>query len=354
METLKRSIKLPLPVLAILLVLPVLTFIAAGGSTSNALTGTLASEGVSFDSPGALTTVNASRTAPLTMNTALTNAAQARANDMANGVSGDTATYITNAGYVYTSFSSAWMRSSSLRSPAVVGGTFDNQTSILDAKFTEAGIAVAKDTAGVHYYVMIVARPEATTAPGTNISNPGVQTSSGQASEIILMLNSARTAQGLCPLVFNQQLADAAQRHSNDQSRGDFLSHTGSDGSSIASRIADTGYPAVYRGENVLSRSTVNSSGAFNQWWNSPDHYNNMMNNSFSEIGVAYTGPSATGKYYYTMVLASRGGFNSCTVDPLAPNPPPDSTTDSGTDTTQAAGANSVTGEDTVDPSGSE
>lgn len=337
METLGRSIKIPIPVLVLLLILPLLTIMIEGGSDSTSLSGTLANEGVSVDGSATLTEINKSRSSGLTLNSALTAAAQARANDMANGTSGDTATYVTNAGYVYTSFASAYLRASGVRTPAAIASTFIKQASVLDAKYADAGIAVAKDTAGLYYYVIVLGKSEATTAPGTNISNPGVQTSEGQAAEIIDMLNAARVSMGLCHLVYNAQLVAAASAHSLDQAKGDFLSHTGSNGSTVASRVAATGYPAVYRGENVLSRSNVNSSGAFNQWWNSPEHYNNMMNNNFTEIGVAYAGPSATGKYYYTMVLGSRGGVNNCTVDPMAPVP---QNTESGNTTTESAPSN--------------
>jgi uncharacterized protein YkwD len=55
-------------------------------------------------------------------------------------------------------------------------------------------------------------------------------------------------------------------------------------------------------GENVLMRWDMSADGAFDQWWNSPPHHENMMNPEFTEIGVAFT-QSEDGAYFYTMVL---------------------------------------------------
>jgi uncharacterized protein YkwD len=162
---------------------------------------------------------------------------------------------------------------------------------------------------GTCYYTIIVAHPETTTAPGTDITDAG--TGESQAQDILKLVNDARTAEGICPLTMNDQLVAAAQRHANDMKNGDFLDHTGSDGTTVGNRVSDTGYAYVVVGENILSRTTLNASGAFNQWWNSPGHHDNMMNSGFTEVGIAWAGPSATGKYYYVMVLASRNG-NGC------------------------------------------
>ena len=146
-----------------------------------------------------------------------------------------------------------------------------------------------------------------------------------QAWTILNLLNADRNAAGLHSLTMNTQLVAAAQRHSNDMANGDFLSHTGSDGSEFWERIADTGYSMTSGAENILFRWDLSATEAYQQWWNSPGHYNNMMNANYVEIGIAWA-QSASGKYYYTMVLATRPGVQPPPIPPTSTPVPPTST----------------------------
>jgi LysM repeat protein len=129
---------------------------------------------------------------------------------------------------------------------------------------------------------------------------------------VLSLVNQARSNAGLTPLTMNSLLVNAAQRHSNDMAAGNFLSHTGSDGSSVGNRITQTGYSWSSAGENILYRFDESASGAFNQWWNSPPHQANMMNATYCDIGIAHTYNSSAGRWYYTMVLGRQSG-QTCT-----------------------------------------
>lgn len=133
--------------------------------------------------------------------------------------------------------------------------------------------------------------------------------------EILGLLNTHRVDGGLSPLAVNSRLAVAAQRHSDDMGAGDFLAHEGSDGTQFWERVADTGYVMTAGAENVLYRWNLDAAGAFQQWWNSPPHRANMMNGAYREVGIAYA-VSASGKYYYTMVLATREDYVRPTTTP--------------------------------------
>ena len=89
--------------------------------------------------------------------------------------------------------------------------------------------------------------------------------------------------------------------------KGDFLDHIGSDNSTLGDRVTASGYGWSSIAENILVRNDLSVAGAFDQWFNSPDHKANMLKDDVSEIGitVACTTPaSGTPKYYFTMVLA--------------------------------------------------
>ncbi|MBN1564128.1 MAG: CAP domain-containing protein [Anaerolineae bacterium] len=123
-----------------------------------------------------------------------------------------------------------------------------------------------------------------------------------QETEIVRLVNEARTAAGLQEVQINPVLTSVAQGHSNDMAQNSFLDHAGSDGSRPADRVQAAGYDFRAVGENVLYQFQIDSNQAFTSWWNSQGHRENMMNPLFTEIGVAYTSGS-DGRIYYTMVL---------------------------------------------------
>jgi hypothetical protein len=144
------------------------------------------------------------------------------------------------------------------------------------------------------------------------------------STELLALLNTARNEAGTTALYFNPQLQAAAQAHSNDMASSETLAHLGTDGSQFWQRIQDAGYPLTTGAENVLSRGDSNAEAAFQQWFTSEAHRLNMLNPSYLEVGIAYA-RSATGRYYFTMVLAARDNFVPPTAQAatLAPSSSP-------------------------------
>lgn len=102
------------------------------------------------------------------------------------------------------------------------------------------------------------------------------------------------------PLAMNPKLIAAARRHSDDMARKNFQSHTGSDKSTIVSRIADAGYRSSSISENIYS-SLVSSpflahAGFAIDWGRGPGglqpglgHRRNIMaldNATYREVGI--------------------------------------------------------------------
>src|SRR5690554_1088653 len=99
------------------------------------------------------------------------------------------------------------------------------------------------------------------------------------------------------PVVWNELLEAAAQRHSDDMNENDFISHTGSDGSTMGDRVSDTGYNWSVVGENI-SFGAKTEEEAIERWMNSDGHCGNIMNPYHKNMGVARSGD------YWTQVLA--------------------------------------------------
>ncbi len=118
------------------------------------------------------------------------------------------------------------------------------------------------------------------------------------------MINDARQAEGLHPLSAQSQLTAAARVHSNDMACNDFISHTGSDGSSPADRVTAQGYSYSWVGENIFAGSSSPQT-AFKWWMNSEPHRNNILHSNYTEIGIGYS-YLAGSRYgsHYTAVFA--------------------------------------------------
>ena len=71
---------------------------------------------------------------------------------------------------------------------------------------------------------------------------------------LLCILNSARKTYGLPALKRSAALEKAAQGHAASEAKHDYVSHTGRDGSSIASRIARRGYRAAAYNEALAGR----------------------------------------------------------------------------------------------------
>ncbi len=121
---------------------------------------------------------------------------------------------------------------------------------------------------------------------------------------MIGLINEARQAQGLHPLVQQNQLTAAARVHSDDMACNDFISHTGSDGSSPADRVTSQGYSYSWIGENIFAGSSSPQT-AFDWWMNSEPHRNNILHSNYTEIGIGYSYLEGSRyRNHYTAVFA--------------------------------------------------
>lgn len=102
------------------------------------------------------------------------------------------------------------------------------------------------------------------------------------------------------PLVWDEKLAEAAQQHANDMSRKDFFSHTGSDKSTVSSRVDKQNFEWMMVGENIADGYKTEADVVAG-WMSSPGHCKNIMNPEFTHMGVAV---SKDGKYW-VQVLAT-------------------------------------------------
>jgi uncharacterized protein YkwD len=150
---------------------------------------------------------------------------------------------------------------------------------------------------------------EAPGDPGGGDGDCGISRDLGYESQVLDLMNSARTSNGLGTLSLSPQLTNAAVAHSTDMACADFVGHTGSDGSDWYDRVAAQGFSnwasareSIYVGDPSFGGMP---DGAFDWWMNSPVHRDNILFADVSEVGIGYVyyaGSSYGG--YYTVVFA--------------------------------------------------
>ncbi|HKE72967.1 MAG TPA: CAP domain-containing protein [Acidimicrobiales bacterium] len=113
---------------------------------------------------------------------------------------------------------------------------------------------------------------------------------------VVLLVNQARAkASPACPaLKVETHLTKAAQSHSDDMAARDYFSHDTPEGVTFDQRIKQAGYPRP-GGENI-AEGQRSAQEVMTAWMNSDGHRKNILNCSFTTIGVGVN----TGKWIWT------------------------------------------------------
>ena len=112
-------------------------------------------------------------------------------------------------------------------------------------------------------------------------------TDMSMVEQVIALTNAERDAADCPALEANDNLMAAAQGHSDDMAANNFMSHTGSNGSSPWDRMREAGYEYSRAAENVAAGYRTAES-VVDGWMNSSGHRRNILNCSLTEIGVGY------------------------------------------------------------------
>lgn len=125
---------------------------------------------------------------------------------------------------------------------------------------------------------------------------------------VLDLVNIERMSRGLVPVRFSAQLNEAALAHTIAQAAdGDIYHVDPDDGSSPGDRIALTGYRFSRWGENVAAghRSPLEVMEA---WMLSPGHCQNILNPTFTELGVGYVEGGLVYNRFWTQEFARPQG----------------------------------------------
>ena len=134
--------------------------------------------------------------------------------------------------------------------------------------------------------------------PGQIINIPTVSSSvSSYESEVIRLVNEIRQKNGLAPLIQDWQLSRVARYKSQDMRDLGYFSHTSPIYGSPFNMMKSFGISYKTAGENI-AKGYSSPRAVVDAWMNSPGHRANILNSSYTHIGVGYV---ASGNYWTQM-----------------------------------------------------
>ena len=125
------------------------------------------------------------------------------------------------------------------------------------------------------------------------LSGPGAADAAVQASAgttlskiertLLQVMNEARTARGLTPLLVDKRLQKAARAHSRDMVRRGYFSH-----GAFGRRLLRYGVRGNIMAENLAAATgkRVRVREIVRQWLQSPGHRANLLGSSFQRVGI--------------------------------------------------------------------
>ena len=136
--------------------------------------------------------------------------------------------------------------------------------------------------------------------PGDKINIPeSDQRISAYEKEVIRLVNEERRLRGLSPLSEDWQLSRVARYKSSDMRTKNYFSHQSPTYGSPFKMMKDFGITYKSAAENI-ARGQVSPEEVVNAWMNSTGHRSNILNGSFTHIGVGY---DQSGHYWTQMFI---------------------------------------------------
>ena len=136
--------------------------------------------------------------------------------------------------------------------------------------------------------------------PGQKINIPTKDSSvSAYEAEVVRLVNDVRRENGLSPLTQDWQLSRVARYKSQDMKDKGYFSHTSPTYGTPFQMMKSFGINYKTAGENIAKGYTTPQS-VVNGWMNSPGHRANILNPSFTHIGVGYV---QSGNYWTQMFI---------------------------------------------------
>lgn len=136
--------------------------------------------------------------------------------------------------------------------------------------------------------------------PGQNVNIPELDTGvTAYENEVVRLINEIRSEYGLGTLKANWELARVARYKAQDMHDNKYFSHTSPVYGSPFTMMKSFGLSYRTAGENIAMGYRT-PEAVVNGWMNSSGHRANILNSSFTQIGVGYV---TNGSYWSQMFI---------------------------------------------------
>lgn len=142
----------------------------------------------------------------------------------------------------------------------------------------------------------------------------GPERLSGFQREMLAAVNAARIGGYTCgqqimpavaPVVWDEQLQQAALAHSQNMAQEDYFNHQDKSGYRVGERVYATGYNWRAAGENIAA-GQLEASVVIEGWLGSKGHCLNIMDGDYTQMGMAsFSNQNSYYGIYWTQVLAA-------------------------------------------------
>lgn len=149
-----------------------------------------------------------------------------------------------------------------------------------------------------------VSNTQAPAASGGNVASPAPSLTQGSVSDsssgssfetqVVALVNEQRALNGLNPLTLNSGLSNVAETKAQDMHDNNYFSHTSPTYGSPFDMMTAFGISYSSAGENI-AMGYATPDAVMNAWMNSPGHRANILNPSYTQIGVGF---DASGNYW--------------------------------------------------------
>lgn len=137
--------------------------------------------------------------------------------------------------------------------------------------------------------------------PGDILNIPLVSSSvSNYESQVVALVNQIRSEYNLNPLTLNWQLSRVARYKSQDMAENNYFSHTSPTYGTPFQMMKQFGITYRSAGENIAQGYSTPQS-VVNAWMSSAGHRANILNASFTQIGVGYV---SSGNHWTQMFIS--------------------------------------------------
>lgn len=137
--------------------------------------------------------------------------------------------------------------------------------------------------------------------PGDILNIPQLSANvSNFEAQVVTLVNEIRAENGLSKLTHNWQLSRVARYKSQDMADNGYFSHTSPTYGSPFQMMKQFGITYRSAGENI-AKGYSSAQAVVNAWMNSAGHRANILNSSYTQIGVGYV---ADGNHWTQMFIS--------------------------------------------------